>query len=48
MLRLNFDAKGEKGLVAELARLLGKHLVEEIGRLRSPTVVIIHRHCVTY
>ena len=37
----NFDVNGEKGLVAELARLLDQHLAEEIGRVRSPTIVII-------
>ena len=37
----DFDADGQKGLVAELAQLLDKHLAEEIGRVRSPTIVIV-------
>ena len=37
----NFDGVEQKGMVAELARLFEKHLNEEIGRVRAPTVVVI-------
>ncbi len=37
----SFDGEKQKGIVAELAHLLDQHLAEEIGRVRSPTVVVI-------
>jgi len=36
-----FDGIEQAGIVAELAKLYQKHLGEEIGRVRSPTVVVI-------
>jgi len=37
----NFDGARKWGIVAELARLYEDHLAAEIGRVRSPTVVVI-------
>ncbi len=37
----SFDGAKQKGVVAELAKLFEDHLAEEIGRVRSPTVVVI-------
>ena len=37
----SFDGAGQKGMVAELAKMFEAHLAEEIGRVRSPTVVVI-------
>ena len=37
----NFDGARQWGIVAELARLYEDHLADEIGRVRSPTVVVI-------
>ena len=37
----SFDGAQKTGMVAELARLFEDHLAEEIGRVRSPTVVVI-------
>jgi len=37
----SFDGAKQKGIVAELAKLFEDHLAEEIGRVRSPTVVVI-------
>jgi membrane-bound lytic murein transglycosylase MltF len=37
----SFDGAKQKGMVAELAKLFEDHLAEEIGRVRSPTVVVI-------
>jgi len=37
----NFDGARQWGIVAELARLYEDHLAAEIGRVRSPTVVVI-------
>jgi membrane-bound lytic murein transglycosylase MltF len=36
-----FDGVKQEGIVAELAKLYQKHLTEEIGHVRSPTVVVI-------
>ncbi len=36
-----FDGSGQRGLVAEWGKALEEHLAEEIGRVRSPTVVFI-------
>ena len=36
-----FEGAKQKGMVAELARLFEDHLAEEIGRVRSPTVIVI-------
>lgn len=36
-----FDGAKKKGMVAELTRLFEDHLAEQIGRVRSPTVVVI-------
>jgi len=36
-----FDGESQKGMVAELAELFEAHLAEEIGRVRSPTIVLI-------
>ena len=40
-LLFSFDGARQRGIVAELATLLEDHLAEEIGRVRSPTVVLI-------
>jgi len=37
----SFDGAKQKGMVADLAKMFEDHLAEEIGRVRSPTVVII-------
>jgi len=37
----NFDGARQWGIVAELASLYEDHLADEIGRVRSPTVVVI-------
>ncbi len=37
----NFDGARQWGIVAEMAKLYEDHLAEEIGRVRSPTVVVI-------
>jgi len=37
----SFDGAKQKGVVAELAKLFEDHLAEEIGRVRSPTVIVI-------
>jgi len=37
----SFDGEKQNGIVAELAHLLDDHLAEEIGRVRSPTIVVI-------
>ena len=37
----SFDGDGQKGMVAELAKMFEDHLAEEIGRVRSPTIVVI-------
>jgi membrane-bound lytic murein transglycosylase MltF len=37
----SFDGAEEKGMVAELGKLLEDHLAEEIGRVRSPTIVLM-------
>ena len=37
----SFDGAQKTGMVAVLARLFEDHLAEEIGRVRSPTVVVI-------
>ncbi len=36
-----FDGARKTGMVAELAKLFEDHLAEEIGRVRSPTVIVI-------
>jgi membrane-bound lytic murein transglycosylase MltF len=36
-----FDGASQRGLVAEWGKALEEHLAEEIGRVRSPTVVMI-------
>lgn len=36
-----FDGDRQKGMVAELGKMFENHLAEEIGRVRSPTVVLI-------
>ncbi len=37
----SFDGAKQKGMVAELGKMFEDHLAEEIGRVRSPTVVLI-------
>ena len=37
----SFDGAKQTGMVAELGKLFEDHLAEEIGRVRSPTVVLI-------
>ncbi len=37
----SFDGAKQKGIVAELAKMFEDHLAEEIGRVKSPTVVVI-------
>ena len=37
----SFDGARKRGLVAELGKLYEEHLAEEIGRVRSPTVILI-------
>ena len=36
-----FDGARKKGAVAEITNLLEAHLDEEIGKVRSPTIVVI-------
>ncbi len=36
-----FDGARQRGIVAELAKMYEDHLAGEIGRVRSPTVVVI-------
>ena len=40
-LLFEFDVGGKRGIVAALSQLLDKHLGEEMGRVRSPTIVVI-------
>lgn len=40
-LLFSFDGAEEKGMVAELGKMFEEHLAEEIGRVRSPTIVLI-------
>jgi membrane-bound lytic murein transglycosylase MltF len=40
-LYFTFDGKRRLGLAVEMGRLFEEHLAEEIGRVRSPTVVLI-------
>ena len=37
----SFNGEKQKGVMADLARMFEKHLAEEIGSVRSPTVIII-------
>jgi len=37
----SFNGVKQKGMVAELAKMFEDHLADEIGRVRSPTVVVI-------
>ncbi len=37
----SFDGEKQKGMVAELGKMFEAHLAEEIGKVRSPTVVLI-------
>ncbi len=37
----SFNGKKQKGVMAELSKMFEKHLNEEIGKVRAPTVVII-------
>ncbi len=37
----SFDGDSQKGMVAELSKMFETHLAEELGRVRSPTVVVI-------
>jgi membrane-bound lytic murein transglycosylase MltF len=37
----SFDGAKQTGMVAELGKLFEDHLAEEIGRVRSPTVILI-------
>ena len=37
----SFNGEKQKGVMADIARMFEKHLAEEIGRVRSPTIVII-------
>jgi membrane-bound lytic murein transglycosylase MltF len=37
----SFDGAKQKGIVADLAKMFEDHLADEIGRVRSPTVVVI-------
>ena len=36
-----FEGAKQKGMVADLAKMFESHLAEEIGRVRSPTVIVI-------
>ena len=36
-----FDGDGKQGIIAEVSKELDKHLAEEIGRVRSLTIIII-------
>ena len=40
-LLFSFDGATQQGMVAELSKMFEDHLAEEIGRVRSPTVVVI-------
>jgi hypothetical protein len=40
-LLFSFDGAKQQGMVAELGKMFEDHLAEQIGRVRSPTVVII-------
>jgi len=40
-LYFTFDGKKRNGLAVEIGRLFEDHLAEEIGRVRSPTIVLI-------
>jgi membrane-bound lytic murein transglycosylase MltF len=37
----SFSGIKQKGLIADLSKMLEDHLAEEIGRVRSPTVIVI-------
>jgi membrane-bound lytic murein transglycosylase MltF len=37
----SFDGVKQKGMVADLSKMFEDHLAEEIGRVRSPTVIVI-------
>ena len=37
----SFDGEKQRGVMADIAKMFEKHLAEEIGRVRSPTIVII-------
>ena len=37
----SFDGAKQKGIVADLAKMFEAHLAEEIGRVRSPTIIVI-------
>jgi membrane-bound lytic murein transglycosylase MltF len=37
----SFDGAKKQGIVADLAKMFEAHLAEEIGRVRSPTVIVI-------
>jgi len=37
----SFDGAKQQGIVADLSKMFEAHLAEEIGRVRSPTVVVI-------
>src|SRR5210317_339460 len=37
----SFDGAHKRGMVAELSKLFEDHLANEIGRVRSPTVILI-------
>jgi membrane-bound lytic murein transglycosylase MltF len=37
----SFDGEKQRGVMADLAKMFEKHLAEEIGSVRSPTIVII-------
>jgi membrane-bound lytic murein transglycosylase MltF len=37
----SFDGAKQKGMVADLAKFFEDHLADEIGRVRSPTVIVI-------
>ncbi len=37
----SFDGAKQQGIVADLAKMFENHLAEEIGRVRSPTIVVI-------
>jgi len=37
----SFDGVEQKGMVADLSKMFEDHLAEEIGRVRSPTVIVI-------
>jgi len=37
----SFDGEKQKGVMADVAKMFEKHLAEEIGSVRSPTIIII-------